>query len=189
MRIKTIFTKCKTNIGGVKQVFLSPHMDFKPYDIEKDSDILIKSVNRLFYIQKVAQPKFDESVVFDSSGNTSFDLTLSFSIWENQKYKGLVKNLINKRFDAVIQLNNGSYIYAGFQNGLEVKSCTFQTGQTKSELIGYNLSFKGMEEDAILRFANMQDVGFTVVESDNVIFVLASQNRPITTKNNLIELL
>lgn len=187
-RIKTIFAKCKTNLGGVKQVFLSTHRDYKPYEVEKDKDELIKSVKRLFYVQKVSQSKFDESAVFDTSGNISFDLTLSFAVWDNQKYKGIVKELLNKKFDAVIQLHNGSFLYAGFQNGLELKTCTFQTGQIKSDLIGYNFSFKGMEEDPVLRFESMTEVGFQVIESDDLIFVLASGDNPIQVNNNLIQI-
>lgn len=188
-KIKPIFVKCKSNLAGIKQVFLSPHNEYKPYEVEKDGDELIRSVNRLFYLQKVSQIKFDEITTFDVSGNISFDVNLSFVVWENQRYKSLVGELINKRFDAVMQLNNGLFIYAGFKNGLELKNCSYQTGQSKSELIGYNLSFKGMEENPYLRFSNMNDVGFKAVESDNVLFVLSTKNNPIKSENNLIEII
>lgn len=187
-KINPIFVKCKSNLAGIKQVFLSPHKDYKPYEIEKDKDELIKSVKRLFYLQKVSQIRFDETTAFDTSGNISFDVNLSFVIWDNQRYKGLVSELLNKRFDAVIQLNNGLFIYAGFKNGLELKTCSYQTGQVKADLIGYNLSFKGMDENPSLRFLNMKDAGFEIIETDNLLFVLASKENPIQTKNNLIEI-
>lgn len=183
-----IYKKCKTNIGGVKEIYIASYFPYDRDHVTIDEDVFVKSIERDFFREKVSAINFNEDANFDPSGNISYDCTLNFTVWNNQHYKGIVRSFIGKYFNIIVKLNNNTFAYLGFENGVELKQCSFQSGQNKNDMVGYNFSFRGKEPDPFLRFDSMSDVGFKIVDVE---FVLSSTDlHPILSgENNLIRII
>ncbi len=153
--------ECKTNISGVKEVFLLNYVEYE----------------RQFYMQDgfefPEQPKISPLQLYGASATQSYK---NFG-WE-QEFNFKTPNLINddllqdfetKEYRAIIvdYFNRGWML--GKENGIVLKSISSGTGSSESEFSGYDISFEGKERR---NFFYIEDL--TRFRADLVLFLSSS---------------
>ena len=87
------------------------------------------------------------------NNNITFDLVGLSDAVEIQK-------LAKKDYIIIFEDENGNNRILGLRNGLALDSLTSTTGGAKSDLSGFNLSFKGQEEQEPYFINNLANSGF-----------------------------
>ncbi len=113
----------------------------------------------------VGNPNIDISQDENDGGkfynnNITFDLVGLKDAVEIQK-------LAKKDYIIIFEDENGNNRILGLKNGLVLDSLTSTTGASKSDLSGFNLSFKGQEEEEPYFINNLTDVGFVLPDDPN----------------------
>jgi len=131
-------------------------------------NLLVSYPTTLIYeFDFVGNPNVDISQDENDGGkfynnNITFDLVGLSDAVEIQK-------LAKKDYIIIFEDENGNNRILGLKNGLALDSLTSNTGGAKSDLSGFNLSFKGQEEEEPYFINNLADAGFVLDDEPPII--------------------
>ncbi len=163
---------CKDSVGGINAVYIVNFGDMPisglTYDVT-DTD-MITSVGT-----GVAAYKFDvrgastytENIQSSrENGTTAFEQVLELQLKKLTKEDHkTIKLLSYGRPNIVIEDNNGNFLLAGLEYGMDVTGGTIVSGGAMSDTSGYTLTFTGMEKvPANFIEGTLAAAGFTVTE-------------------------
>jgi hypothetical protein len=163
---------CKDSVGGINAVYIVNFGDMPisglTYDVT-DTD-MITSVGT-----GIAAYKFDvrgastytENIQSSrENGTTAFEQVLELQLKKLTKEDHkTIKLLSYGRPNIVIEDNNGNFLLAGLEYGMDVTGGTIVSGGAMSDTSGYTLTFTGMEKvPANFIDGTLTAAGFTVTE-------------------------
>ena len=164
---KNYFINCKSNLGGVRKLYLFPFVKYSRSLLTVVGNLLVSYPTTLIYeFDFVGNPNVDISQDENDGGkfynnNITFDLVGLKDAVEIQK-------LAKKDYIIIFEDENGNNRILGLKNGLALDSLTSNTGGAKSDLSGFNLSFKGQEEEEPYFINNLANAGF-VLEDEPIL--------------------
>jgi hypothetical protein len=164
---KNYFINCKSNLGGVRKLYLFPFVKYSRSLISVVGNVLVSYPTTVIYeFDFVGTPNVDISQDENDGGkfynnNITFDLLGLKDAVEIQK-------LAKKDYIIIFEDENGNNRILGLKNGLALDSLTSNTGGAKSDLSGFNLSFKGQEEEEPYFINNLSNAGF-VLEDEPIL--------------------
>ena len=164
---KNYFINCKSNLGGVRKLYLFPFVKYSRSLLTVVGNLLVSYPTTLIYeFNFVGNPNVDISQDENDGGkfynnNITFDLVGLKDAVEIQK-------LAKKDYIIIFEDENGNNRILGLKNGLALDSLTSNTGGAKSDLSGFNLSFKGQEEEEPYFINNLANAGF-VLEDEPIL--------------------
>lgn len=136
--------KYKDSVGGVKSVYIFSYEQFLRSRITVTENELTNFPPTVIYkFNTLLNASFSEQMQLDGKGDAyNQSLNINFShIGSSYNFEKLRKGYLR----AIVEDNNGVFWLLGAYNGLEVKSYTKQTGGSKQELNGYNITIEGTE--------------------------------------------
>lgn len=129
---------CKDSQGGVKNVYLTTHDPTNRHLKMVVDGVLISHPQQVVYkFDTLTGVNFTER---EENGRFTQSLNFSFSKLGNNNIQNITKGYTL----AIIEDNNGLFHYLGLYNGLTGK-ITKQTGSSKPELNGYQITLDGVE--------------------------------------------
>ena len=146
-------------------------------------NVLVSYPTTLIYeFDFVGNPNVDISQDENDGGkfynnNITFDLLGLKDALEIQK-------LAKKDYIIIFEDENGNNRILGLKNGLSLDSLTSNTGGAKSDLSGFNLSFKGQEEEEPYFINNLFDTGFQIENPFEDDFILQENSSFLLLENN-----
>lgn len=164
---------CRNNIGGIKNVYFFPFVEYDYTQIVGTKGVEITSFpGTTIYKYEVQGGSFSESIVNDEFG-VRYDQNLSITLTK----QGLATtNELNQmqKLDLryIVEYNNGLFRMGGVYNGVRLTSYTIDSGGEKGNFNGYNLTFTGTEEYAAPFIDNVNTVGFFILLEDSFFALL-----------------
>ena len=165
---------CRDNVGGVKNVYIfsyNPNTQFL-----LDGQNLISSDNTdSIYKFDVTNGNFNESITNDENG-VLFRQNLSFRLLKQDLFTTKELNdLTNFDFRYVVEFNSGVLKLCGLYNAAKVSSLTVNSGGTKQDFTGYDISFESAEEIESIYLSDLslltpQSINYIFENNDNFIF-------------------
>ena len=150
--------KCKDSIAGVSDVWLFPYVKYGRTEIVTNGVFLETIPETIIYRFNPLTVNFSEAHSEEAGGKFySQDLTLTFPVAEDIPN---LEKLTNLDFGAIIKDRNGNYRVLGLFNGLQCQGISYNTGNAKVDLNGFNLSFDGREKYAAYFVEDLEDAGF-----------------------------
>ena len=138
---------CRDNIGGVKNVYLFPYVDY-PYNLivgQRGAE-LTDFPSSTLYKYAVVNGNFSEDIVNDEKG-VSYKQSLSFTLFKQDLLTtNELKTLSNIDFRYIVEFNDGKLKIGGLFNGAKVEALKMQSGGGKASLNGYDITIKSEEE-------------------------------------------
>jgi len=138
---------CRSNIGGVKSVYLFPFVDYAYNLIGGVRGVEITSFpSTTLYKYETTGANFSETITNDDNG-VSYEQSLTFTLFKQDL---LTTNELNRltQIDLryIVEYNDGTYKMGGVYNGARLEDYSIESGGNKSSLNGYNLTFNSTEE-------------------------------------------
>jgi hypothetical protein len=162
---------CRTNLGGIRAVYLFPFVDYAYSSIGgvRGVEITDFPLTTLFKYE-TTNASFSQTISNDDDG-VSYDQSLTFTLFKQDL---LTTNELNRltQLDLryILEFNDGTYRMGGVYNGATLENFTIDSGGSKASLNGYNLTINSTEEYAapfmseslVLGLAS----GFLLLETD-----------------------
>ena len=143
---------CRDNVGGIKEVLLTELENITAITASNGSISVITMATgkqfRKYQLVKETGTWSEKIQTSTENGTLFYEQDLAFPIrklavaWRNE-----LKLLAQNRLVAIIKDRNGIYWLAGENNGLELEPSEGMTGKAMGDFNGYNLVFKGKEEN------------------------------------------
>lgn len=171
--------QCKNSVGGVKAVYLFEYEKLSRKNYRVVANELVSMQGSVIYrFNTLKNASYSETGSISNTGDSfSQTLNINFSkIGELYHFERLIK----KRLRAIIEDNNGKFWILGLENGLTTSAYTKQTGASKTELNGYNITLSGMERLEAPYLQNLNSLGFGV---ENLFFLSST---PILSSTPLL---
>lgn len=137
---------CKNVVGGVKNVYLFKYVDLAYTDITINRGVQIRQFPTTdIYKFEVKNGSFDQQIQNDANG-VSYLQTLSFTLWK-QNLETTVELDTATKIDLryIVEFYDGRYQMGGVYNGARLEFNAV-TGGAKTDLNGYNVTIRGVEE-------------------------------------------
>jgi hypothetical protein len=172
---------CKNNAGGIDKIWLFTYVDYDVRDIQGYRDQLITSFpDTQMYLYEGQNKAFEETM----NNEMSYDQKLSMRlIKQDLLTAGVLNKLVKNKVRALIQDRMGRYRLVGCVNGLDVE-LTAQTGGSKSDFNGYDLTMEGLEEFQAPFVESLESTGLTERVLD-LECILASSSRLSSISNRV----
>lgn len=130
--------KCKSSVGGIKNIYITRHDASNRHLKSVVNGVLTLHPQQVVYkFDTLTGASFTER---EENGRFTQSLNFSFSFLGDYNVQSITK-CVNL---AIIEDNNGLYHYIGLYNGL-TGTTNKQTGASKQELNGYQISLDGVE--------------------------------------------
>lgn len=167
---------CLDNLGGLKNVYLWSYVEYRRYEIEVSGNELTNYPTTTIYKYELR-----------ADGNSLNDdlQTDDTGISYNQVFNGVLKqvlpdyfnitNLINKRVGCIIETRKGEFLIIGLYNGCRVSNVNVQSGGSRSDFNGFNLTINAREKNNSFFIDDLSGAGF-IVDGDQETFNLLLQN-------------
>lgn len=158
----------RNNISGIKAVYLFSFVDYAYNLIEGVRGVEITSFpSTTLYKYETSNAVFSETINNDEKG-VSYEQSLTFTLFKQDL---LTTNELDRltKIDLryIIELNDGSFKMAGVYNGVSLEDYSIESGGSKSDLNGYNLTFNSIEEYAAPFLTNLNVLGGYLLLEDN----------------------
>ena len=136
--------RCKDSVAGVKEVYLFSYINYSRTNITIVDNALTAFPNNTLYVMEgLLNASFTDTATESPAGyEYAQTLNLTFShISDYYNFTKVVQGIVR----ALVLDNNGFWWLLGTYNGLDVSNYGRQTGSSKSELNGYQITFTGRE--------------------------------------------
>lgn len=138
---------CRDNIGGVKAVYLSKFIDYSFNQIEGVRGVNVTSFpSTTFFKYETQNANFSETINNDEEG-ISYAQSLTFTLFKSDL---LTTQELNKATNIdlryLVEFNNGDFKIGGLWNGAKISSLDINSGGSKQDLNGYNITIESEEE-------------------------------------------
>jgi hypothetical protein len=168
-------TKCKSSVGGVKNLYLVPYDTMGDVVLDEYRRIVSVSNNpNAFQFEAYKDSTLTQNVMSSFENGTTFvdqivDITLKQLDYITDD---MVMDFAWSRYHIIVEDNNGNLLFCGYEFGYNSAGAAVVTGKTLVDFTGYNVTFTFKEK----RLANYLDgslaeVGFNVVEPQDVAFI------------------
>lgn len=143
---------CRDNVGGVKKVYFTELANVTSFTSASGVITAITMVStKVFRVYELEREtgEFTENITTSAENGTLFyeqDLTVPIRKL-SATLSSEIKLLAQNRLVAIVLDRNGKYFVAGKNNGMELEPSTGKSGKAMGDYNGYNLVFKGKEED------------------------------------------
>lgn len=157
---------CRDNIGGIKNVYLFKY--FETNSIVRTGQLVISFPSSEIYLFYQMGASFNETISNDENGEV-FEQSLNFRL---NKQDVLTTNKLNTvhqidlRF--IVEFYDGSFRIGGLYNGAKITAMDINSGGSKSEGNGYNVTITGRELISAPYIDNLEVITGGV---DNYIFM------------------
>ena len=170
--------RCKTNIGGIKIIYLFPFVKYSRSQIVRDRLELITFPTTTIYAFEGVNLSFSDSQSTEDGGKF-FTETLTADFIGLELNTPLAK-LVPQDYRIIIKDRNDRFRLLGAYNGMQT-DLNSTTGSSNAEFSGYSLNYEGKEREQALFIDDLEDAGF-VISLDN--FLLLEDGTPILTEEN-----
>lgn len=161
--------ECKDSVGGIAAVYFVNKGDLGAitYDVT-DTDVIdaiAGTPNAYKFDVRGASTYGEVPTSSRENGTTYFEQTLELQLPKLTKEDHkTIKLLSYGSPHVIIEDNNGNFLLAGLNYGLDVTGGSIATGAAMGDMSGYTLTFTGMEKiPANFLGGTPTAVGFTVV--------------------------
>ena len=158
---------CKDSIGGIKKLYLSSFVDYKPSQIDIDGVFLLQMPLTYIYLYDVYDISFNEDTSKEG-GAVFFNQNITIKVPKTASNKEMYKMIRGKVRAFYVDRNNVIRV-AGLFNGLTA-SYTNETGNEKTSFNGYNITLTGKEENQAFFINDLTQTGVITQEARNYIY-------------------
>jgi len=157
---------CKDKVGGINKVYFVNNGDLG--DVVKTGDVIdtVSGTPSAYEFEVRGASSYTETPTSSrENGTTYFEQVLELQLPQLSKEDHqTVKMLSYGHPHVIIEDNNGNFLLAGLDYGMDVTGGSIATGSGMGEFNGYTLTFTGMEKvPANFLGDTLSAVGFTVV--------------------------
>lgn len=176
---------CKDSIGGVDKVYLfSYEKHLRSQIVIRGNELIAFPPTDIYDYEFANKPTFSNDGEINDGGEF-FKETLDLDFAKIKVYEKFEK-FLKADLRCIVKDNNGNYKLLGAYKGIECEKIQITTGSAKSDLNGYKVSLKGMEEQPSLFISNLETAGFTV--QPNNWLQLETGEYLLTEDNDLINI-
>lgn len=143
---------CKAEIGGIRSILIYSGLDYSPNYTPAGVFLLNSSpITAYRYDLPKATGSISEEILTDSlNGTTFYEDTLVIKLHRlDNAIRDELKLIAQSRMRIFILDNNDNQWIMGEVNGAELSEGTAATGQSLSDMYGYNLTFKSQEPNPL----------------------------------------
>lgn len=132
---------CKSNLGGVKAIYIAPYRKLLRSEISYDGVTLLSFPETFFYTFELVRGSEFRQQQNQNEGGKYFDVSITVNINKITAFDNLnFQRLLKKDYFLIVQDGNDNYFLMGFRNGVTADSLKTSTTQ-------YTIEFSGMEEE------------------------------------------
>ena len=154
--------------GGVDKVYLFPYVKYSRSQIVLDNQYLDSFPSTTIYNVHSFTVNYSENTEVeggDIAWNQNFTIEIPKTDVGSEVYK-----FVKQDFRAVYIDRIGNIRILGLFNGLEAV-VTNETGADKTGFNGYKVTFTGKEDNQAYYLRDLEDVGFTINDNNNYVFM------------------
>jgi len=139
--------QCKDTVGRLKRVYLAQFVDYDEHEIVEVDGALYTFPDTIIYPYE-CEGNYTQTTGTEG-GDYYWDQDITIRL---PKVYGVVNQRVftKMRYRVIAETNNGIYLMFGLMNGLDC-SLTNSSGSDKPEFNGYELKFKGKEDEAAMQ--------------------------------------
>ena len=142
---------CKTEVGGIRSILIYSGLDYSP--IYSSEVFVLNSIPITAYrydLPKATGSLSEEILTDNLNGTTFYEDTLTIKLHRlDNAMRDELKLIAQSRMRIFILDNNNNQWIMGEVNGAELSEGTAATGQSFSDMYGYNLTFKSQEPNPL----------------------------------------
>lgn len=143
---------CRDNVGGIKKVYFTELANVASFTSASGIITAITMVStkvfRTYELEKETGEWTENVQTNDVNGTTFYEQDLIVPIRKmSATLSAEIKLLSQNRLVGIVQDRNNKYFVLGKNNGIELQPSTGKSGKAMGDYNGYNLVFKGKEED------------------------------------------
>lgn len=143
---------CRDNVGGIKKVYFTELANVTSFTSASGVITAITMVStkvfRVYELEKETGEFSDNPTTSQENGTLYYEQDLTVPIRKlSATLSSEIKLLAQNRLVAIVLDRNGKYFVLGKNNGMELEPSTGKSGKAMGDYNGYNLVFKGKEED------------------------------------------
>jgi len=157
--------KCKSNLGGLDEIYLFPFVNYSRSQIVTSGNILTTFPNTTIYkFYSNGSPNANENQETEAGGkfyNQSIALEL-----QGANDSENISKLLHKDYRLIFKDRNGLYRIFGLYKGLEAGTLNYGTGGSKSDFNGFKIDFSGKEEVQSFFINDLENSGFFNADFD-----------------------
>lgn len=154
--------------GGIDTVYLFPFVNYSRSQIVLDGQYLDTFPTTTIYDIYSSATNYTENTEIEGGDviwNQSFSIEIPKTNVGMEVYK-----FVKQDYRAIYIDRIGNIRILGLFNGLEA-SITNETAQDKAGFNGYKVSFTGKENNQAYFLTDLEDVGFTINDNNNYVFM------------------
>ena len=137
---------CRSNLGGLKAVYFYAFNSLTASIKTEVKEGLINALPVTLYKYEVRNGSFSETISNDENG-VSYNQSLTFTLFKQDLTTSIQLNNLSKiDLGYVVEYNDKSLKIGGALNSARLNSYTIESGGSKGDLCGYNLTFESLEE-------------------------------------------
>ena len=146
--------QCKEQTGGIVAVYFANFGDLTGLSVSGGSVASGALSGKTLY--KYTLPEYTASLTENlnaspENGTIFYEQVLEMTLHKLRAAdRNEIKLLAKGRPHVIVQDNNGNYLLAGFQKGMDVTAGTAVTGAAGGDLSGYTLTLTGREIDSFV---------------------------------------
>ena len=150
--------KCKDSIGGIKNIYLAPFINYSLSQIVYDGVSLTSFPQTFIYKFELISADVFQQQGNENDGGKYYDQTLELTFIKLSAFDNLqFQKLLRKDYFIVVEDRNGNFFLGGFRNGMIAEKLESGVNQQ------YKITFNGQETD----FAPFCE---TLIGTDLIIF-------------------
>lgn len=168
--------ECKDAIGGLKRIYLANFIEdyaFTLGTVDTDRQNQVEELPATTVYEYDLRPDLSGLTVNigadSATGTTSFEQVLAFTLQQVKIADATqIQAMAQGRLMAFCLDNNDNVWACGLRHGMDVTAGVVQTGATRTELTGINLTLTGIEPDSFLLLTPTAGVGTTNYPFDGI---------------------
>lgn len=155
---------CKDNIGGIKNIYLMPFVEYDHTEIVLNGSQVTSFPNSFVYKYDIRKGSYVETINNDEEG-ISYDQVLNFTMFKiDLLTTNEIDNATKLDLRYIVELNDGTFRIAGLYTGAKIDNMNIDSGGSKSDFNGYNVTINSSEEISAPFLDSLS--GFSVVDQD-----------------------
>jgi hypothetical protein len=168
---------CRNNIGGIKAVNLFKFIEY-PYNLI--SGVRGVTVDNFpettLYRYETINANFSETINNDEEG-ISYSQSLTFTLFKSDLFTTEeINRATNIDLRYIVEFNDGSFKIGGLFNGARISNLDINSGGSKQDLNGYNITIES-EEEYSAAFINMNNFASYLLLEDNFNILLETSSK------------
>ena len=167
--------ECKDAIGGLKRIYLANFIEDYAFTLDTNAGTLnqVDELPATVVFEYDLRPDLSGLTVNigadSATGTTSFEQVLAFTLQQVKiKDAEQIQAMAQGQLMAFCLDNNDNVWACGLRHGMDVTAGVVQTGATRTELTGIQLTLTGIEPDSFLLLAPTAGVGTAKYPFDGI---------------------